>query len=137
MNIQLGNGAVATGFCCISVGDSAVSRGAFQVSITSKLTFPDSVSADALEVLIGQLKDNVLTYQAMVEQKFAPREFFTRAKAAVDIAIDECTREKDRVLEVQRTSALQTPATPVVPSNTPAVPSGGESLPNSRVEQVD
>jgi len=92
LNISLGNEAVASGFCCVSVGNKAVTRGAFQVRMTETLNIPDTATEKDLNSTILALKDICLTYQAMVEQGHAPEDFGVRSKAAIDVAVDALQR---------------------------------------------
>lgn len=94
LNIQIGNGSRAAGFCCVSVGDGALTRGAYKVEIRSAITFSPDVTVESLDNLVEALKDVNLTYQALVEQKVAPAEFGVRSKAAIEIAIDASGRRR-------------------------------------------
>ena len=88
LNVAIGNGALANGFCCVSVGDGSITRGAFQVRMTEKLSIPSEITVQNLDNTVAALQDLCLTYQAMVEQNHAPAEFAVRAKAAIDVAVD-------------------------------------------------
>lgn len=98
LNIQIGNSSRAAGICCVSVGDGAISRGAYQVEIRSKITFPAEATVESFDSLITALQDVNLTYQALVEQKFAPEEFGVRSKAAIEIALDACARRRSELI---------------------------------------
>ena len=108
--IQLGNGALARGICCIAFGDGTVARGAYQVEISSKLTFPDNVTVEDVDVLVTALQDLALTYQALVDQEFAPKDFGIRSKAALEIAYDTCARHRAKLVEAAAAAAAQAAA---------------------------
>lgn len=132
LNVALGTGASASGFCCLSIGDGAVTRGAYQVVVTQKLTFPDATTIEVLDALNNALADLSLTHQALVEQKFAPPEFGVRSKGAIDIAIDACTRRRQQLVDAA-TPVDTTP--PLVPKDKEEAASS--STTESRAEQVD
>lgn len=120
LNVAIGNGALANGFCCVSVGDGSITRGAFQVRMTEKLSIPSEVTVQNLDNTVAALQDLCLTYQAMVEQNHAPAEFAVRAKAAIDVAVDALNRKKAQMVAATSTATTDTP-TPV--SATPAAAS--------------
>jgi hypothetical protein len=84
--ISLGNGTRAAGFACISVGDGADTRGAFQVDVQSKLTLP-SMTRDQAQEIVDSLLDMLSTYEAFERQGFAPAGFAEKAKYAIDFGI--------------------------------------------------
>lgn len=88
LNIAFGNGAKAVGIACISVGDGVVTRGAYQVSVTSNISCPDDLSNDKITEFINALNELSLTYQALSDQKVAPKSFGVQATAAVNILVD-------------------------------------------------
>lgn len=120
LNVAIGNGALANGFCCVSVGDGSITRGAFQVRMTEKLSIPSEITVQNLDNTVAALQDLCLTYQAMVEQNHAPAEFAVRAKAAIDVAVDALNRKKAQMVAATSTATTDTP-TPV--SATPAAAS--------------
>lgn len=117
LNISLGNGSSASGFCCVSVGDGAATRGAFQVKMTETLSVPTDATVQNLDDTIAALKDLCLTYQAMVSQNHAPAEFGVRSKAAIDVAVDALERRKTQVAEDTVTSTSVGVLAADVPAN--------------------
>jgi hypothetical protein len=99
LNVQLGNGARASGFCCLSVGDGATTRGAFQVEVRSNLSLPSDITQESIDNVIAQLNDVSLTYKSMEEQEHAPKGFGVRSAAAINIAIDTLSRHKVKLQE--------------------------------------
>jgi len=80
-NISIGNNARAAGLCCIAVGDDTLARGAYQIVVNhEKLTLPDTISVEDYERNLMLLEDNILTFNAMAQQGFAPVDFATRAE---------------------------------------------------------
>ena len=142
LNVTLGNGSSSSGICCVSIGDGASTRGAFQVNVTPNLSFPTESTVEQFDQLIAALKDVCLTYQALVDQKFAPATFAVRAKAAIDIAIDACSRRRDELnaaaaAQPAPTTAAQVVSAPVsVAPSAPLVPSGSTTA-ASDYKQVD
>lgn len=128
--IQLGNGAHARGVCCIAFGDGVVARGAFKVDVRSTVTFPENTSVEDMDTLMAAVTDLNLTYQALVEDGFAPAEFGVRSKAAIDIILDTCTRHRTKLAAAAtaaaNAAAAQTTTTTVVP--VAAVSKGKEEL---------
>lgn len=83
INIALGTGSQASGLFCVAIGDKAIARGAFQVTVTDKLNMPELTSKPQIEMLMSQLVDVMITYKALETQKFAPPDFVPKADAAV------------------------------------------------------
>jgi hypothetical protein len=128
MNIAIGANSKADGLFCIAIGDDAIARGAFQVVITDNLSLPKKMKASDVNKLVDRLKDFRLTIFAIVEQKFAPKEFGPKASSALAklISIIE-TNYKDEETEVEskmETLALN-PAISGGTSTSPASPSTG------------
>jgi hypothetical protein len=125
LSISLGNGSAALGLCCVSVGDGAVTRGAFQVKMTETLSFPSEITEKNITDTVSALQDLCLTYQAMVDQNHAPADFGVRSKAAIDVAVDSLNRHKARLAAASTPTPVETTtATPVVTSvDTPTVTS--------------
>jgi hypothetical protein len=108
LNVQLGNGARASGFCCLSIGDGATTRGAFQVEVRSNLSLPQDITEESVDNVIAQLNDAALTYKSMEEQEHAPKGFGVRSAAAISIAIDTLSRHKVKLQEkVKEEARLQ------------------------------
>jgi hypothetical protein len=132
LNIQIGNGSRAAGFCCVSVGDGALTRGAYKVEIRSAISFPADATVESFDTLVNALQDVNLTYQALVEQKFAPAEFGVRSKAAIDIAIDACGRRRAELVaaaaEASRVAAAEAASAPVATAT--AVPAAASTPTN-------
>lgn len=119
LNIQIGNGSRASGFCCVSIGDGATTRGAYQIEVRSTLTFPENTTVEALDQLMAALQDINLTYKALVEQRFAPEDFGVRSNAAITIAMDYCQRYRAQLAATKTptisTSSATVESTTVVP----------------------
>lgn len=115
LNIQIGNGARGSGFCCVSIGDGASTRGAYQVEVRSTLTFPENTTVQELDQCMAALQDINLTYKALVDQKFAPEDFGVRANAAIEIAMDYCRRHRVKLAAITPTSTVETTASTTVP----------------------
>jgi hypothetical protein len=93
--LEVGNNAVARGICCVAVGDNVVVRGAYQVEVGEEITLSDKMTIDQMSILIPQLEDLILTYNALSDQKVAPADFGKRASNAVGVAIN-ALRQKCR-----------------------------------------
>ena len=84
--IEVGEGAYAHGICCVAVGDGITVRGAYQVGIGEKLTIPN-VTDEQIKIVIPQLKEKILVYHAICDQRVAPPEFGSMAEKAITMAI--------------------------------------------------
>jgi len=113
--VAIGSKAKALGICCVAIGDDVVARGAFQVITGTHLTLPDlfgvcecnagnkcECEAKHIISIISILKDNILTYYALVDQGFAPKKFASDAENAINIVLhilDERLRKLVPILE--------------------------------------
>ncbi len=114
INIQIGNGAYASGILCIAVGDGAVARGFCQVVVTSQLTFPTNITTDNLVELENQVNDIKLTYQAM-DDKFVLPGFKMRAESATAVLLDCVRRQKELLASLSKESKEKEEANVMVP----------------------
>lgn len=97
LSVQIGENTRVSGLCCVAVGDNLEVRGAFQVKLGTQITLPapGSVKKEHLKETINifersarELRELILTYKAMGEQKYAPQEFVEQAEKAILVALD-------------------------------------------------
>ena len=90
--LAVGTNTKATGICCIAVGDNLIVRGSHQVRIGEKVTLPADITKDQADILIPQLQELILVYNAMDDQGQTPLNFGSRAERAINIAIETLKR---------------------------------------------
>jgi hypothetical protein len=139
--ISVGNNAIARGICCIAIGDNVTARGAFQVVIGKEVSLPSDIATDKLDELIENINDMKLTFEAMVNQRQAPKDFAKQSAAAIDMLVGKLKAIKDKEPslfnheDVTSPIAVDTPATP--PSTTPPINSDKQEVPTpSTMESV-
>lgn len=97
--IAVGTNARTHGICCIAVGDDTFARGAYQVSIGEKVTIPNDLSKSQAVISMQEIKELKLTFQAMVDQKVAPRDFGTESARAIDLLMATLEKHFGKGLE--------------------------------------
>lgn len=93
LNVRAGLNAVSSGMCCVAVGDDTLARGAFQVSLGSKLTLPDTDEPTEKKIenytnTLASVKEIAAIFTAMGQQGHAPKEFVEKANVALYVLID-------------------------------------------------
>jgi hypothetical protein len=125
-SITVGRESQAHGLCCISIGDNSVTRGAFQVNVTDKLSLPEGLTAEKLDIVVQEVENLRETYKAFVAQGFplATPEFLEKANAAIEVLLGAIDVYKKNI----ETPAVETPLVEAPAVETPSVQ---EVLPSS------
>jgi hypothetical protein len=95
--INIGQNTKASGMCCVAIGDDLDVRGAFQVKLGTQITLPGvgSIKPEYMRETVAifqkssnDLRELLLTYKAMEEQKYAPANFVIEAEKAIYVVLD-------------------------------------------------
>lgn len=83
--LTCGKNATAIGIGCVSVGDGVHTQGAWQVAMGPDLTVEElGTDPEEIRKQILIIRGLLSLYQSFSEQKFAPDNFFPKAKAVLD-----------------------------------------------------
>ena len=97
--VTVGTNARTHGICCLAIGDNTLARGAYQVSIGEKITIPNELTKSSAVATLTEIKELKLTFNAMVEQKFAPPNFGVEAAKALDLLASTLEKHFGKNLE--------------------------------------
>ena len=134
LTLRAGQNAYASGFCCVAIGDDTSARGAFQVSLGTKLTLPDDPSLDTPEKKIegfttgaNTVREFIAIYSAMGEQGHASAEFVEKANSALNILLDTLNKRIEALRVLSGTTSIST--APAPPASRPPVPTPNPNTP--------
>jgi hypothetical protein len=140
LNIEIGNGAIARGFCCVAIGDGTEARGMFQVSENrDTITVPKMISAEARDQTIAGLQDMKLTYQSIVKQGQAPEDFGNKACDLIDFIVaqfQQCWKDApSEKAEPQKENVLVTPSVEEIDETPAPAPRAAEAATPAEVKK--